>query len=102
MFWGNFAADSHATRPVPRRRPVDAGRAFAAASGLDLGILHGVRPRPRRRTARVTGAAPDQLGERLREVDRDHAFWQLAPDGRTIERLYDPGEEPLDVQKNKE
>ena len=32
---------------------------------------------------------------------RDHSFWQLSPDGKNIERVYDPAQEPLTSQTHR-
>lgn len=53
----------------------------------------------RKRQARATAATDLGLGIRVRQTPRKKAFWQIAPDGKTIERLYDPMDEPIDIEK---
>lgn len=68
---------------------------FSPQSRLD-GFLTPIAKKPVAR--RLNGhRATDDRGERVKRKRKP--FWQIAPDGQTIERLYDPEQEPLDLYK---
>jgi hypothetical protein len=73
--------------PVRRR-----ARCVVAAGDIDLRRFSPGFVEPRRRAS-----GP---GRRVRVGPVKPAFWQIAPDGRTIERLYLPEDEPIDIQRS--
>jgi len=74
----------------PQRISLD--RVFSGVSPMD----QVTRLSKQIRTAKVRYTAAPIKGKKSPLIRRPgRAFWQLAPDGRTIERLYDPAKEPL-------
>ncbi len=86
-FGGGATIGSHVTRAHRRRLA-----RVTWGQPIGLGSLETRCGRQARRTAENIG-----LGKRLQMVSKRPAFWQVAPDGMTVERMYDPKDEPLDL-----
>jgi hypothetical protein len=87
-FFDGAVVGEWALRPTRRLRPY--GPDFAVQAG-EFGRAAGTRRQARTVVGRG-GVAPVAV-----PGPPGGAFWQLAPDGQTIERLYDPDNEPLSV-----
>lgn len=63
---------------------------FATRSSMDL-VVKQKKPR----TARAITGSPVKGQKDLLENHKRKPFWQIAPDNETIERLYEPEQEPI-------
>ena len=84
--------EDHATTPIERFR-LTTEDPFGGSASLDVFTRsHGGRVAKRQITSAPTAGAEERLKKRTVKP-----FWQLAPDAETIERAYDPEEEPIIV-----
>jgi hypothetical protein len=82
----------HATQMQKPLQPIRPS-VFATRSSMDA-----VTKKPIvRRTARSVTGSPAEGAVRMKKTLGRKPFWVLAPDGSTIERNYDPEQEPLIV-----
>jgi len=79
----------HATKPTRKMASVVAS-SFGASTSMDS-FTRG----PGRRVARSVTGSPSEGPQKALQKAKHAPFWQLAPDGKTIERTYRPEEEPL-------
>jgi len=79
--------EDHATRPIRGLRRLSGGMGNASDS---MSV-------PRSKKHRIaTATVTSGVQQRVEELKRSKTpFWQLAPDGRTIERAYDTAQEPI-------
>lgn len=89
MIFDKKTIEDHALRPKRRMGRIQANT-FSPADSLDS-----VTKTKGTRTARSVTGGPSEGPRKILKKAKHAPFWQLAPDSKTIERLYSPEDEPL-------
>jgi len=80
--------NSHVTQSTISLKP-SLEDVFVNSSAMDF-----VSCKETRKASRNVQGSSGSIMDRLKKI-RIRNFWQIAPDGKSIERLYDPNDEPL-------